>query len=258
MATARSTTKFDYAGFTDAEAASLRDAAAKIRAAGQKAVEGYFEIGRQLILARKQFDQYGRRLGAGPNGQWDKWLKKETGLSASHTRNIMRVVNKFGRLALSDQKPTISTLLAITSDDTPAAVVQHVLEHPETSQNEAQQLRQDIIAQEAEAKVQERPLPTASEARVEARETHHPVLARDGKIYFGATKEEGERAAERRKLIYSVREAVDLLAGLDVTATEWLAEARPWQFHSFNENDEIGAARGWLDELCVQWEKRDG
>jgi len=258
MTTALSTTKFDYAGFTDAEAASLRDAAAKIRAAGQKAVEGYFEIGRQLILARKQFDQYGRRQDGGENGEWVKWIEKEIGFSLGAANRIKAMTKKFGRATSHDQLPPIGVLFEITPDDTPNAVVQHVLEHPETTMREARQLGKDIKAQEATAEIQERPLSTVSEARVEARETHHPVLARDGKIYFGATKEEGERAAERRKLIYSVREAIELLADLEVTPAEWVEEARPWQFHDFNTEDEITTARNWLDTLVFVWEHRNG
>lgn len=105
--------------------------------------------------------------------------------------------------------------------------------------------------------IRAQPLPTAIRARQIASKSGTPVLARDGKIYFGATKKEGERAAERRELIYGAQQAINHLANMEVTPAEWLAEVRDWQFYRFNTNGELEKARDWLGELQDEWGKRN-
>ena len=250
MATALSTTKFDYAGFTDAEATSLRAAAAEIREAGHKFVGSYFDMGRPLLTARKQFDQWGRRQDGGENGQWKEWLEKETSLSYQWASQIMASTKKFGVGPGIDQAVSLSVLRQITQENTPDAVVDHVLAHPEMSKREAEQFRKGIIAQTTTAEIKERPLPTASEARKQARASGTPIVSSDGKIYFGATEKESEDSQRRRSQTYRVRDGVELVANIGITPETWVKEAWEWQIHDFNLAD-IDTAIKWLSGLLT-------
>ena len=258
MSTALSkTTDFDYNGFTAAEVAYLKDAADKIQKAGQRSIENIFEMGHQLIEARKQFDQFGKRHG-GVNGEWRNWIEQETRLSINLAGRVMQVTRKFGSAAPQNQLPPLSILIELASETAPEEVVTHVLENPTTSQRDVRRLKKDVTAQIENAKAKDQPLPTAKEAREIARTEGHPVVASNGKIYFGATEKEEVAAKERRALIYRAEEAINHIAGMNVTPGEWLGGARDWHLKDFNQHGEVAKAASWLERLDRIWRSQNG
>lgn len=98
-------------------------------------------------------------------------------------------------------------------------------------------------------------LPTASEARVIARETGTLVAASDGNLYTGATKEETE--AYRAKMIQAstLIEAIESLGADELVAVDWYAQCEGHWFIDFNR-DSLTRARKFLDELDAAMERQ--
>jgi hypothetical protein len=112
-----------------------------------------------------------------------------------------------------------------------------------------------IAAREAK-KIVVKHHPKPAEANKRARETGKPVLASDGFIYFGASKEEASAMEQRRSVVYGVRRVVDTLANMQVTPVQFIAYALPHQFHGFNQHNELARAAKWLAELDAAWNKK--
>ena len=245
--------EFDYGGFNDDETAKLKGAASEARAGGQRAVQGVFDTGRALIDARKQFDQWGRRQDGSDNAQWRTWLKQETGLSHTVAGSIIQVTRKFGSPKSGNQLPGFSVLLEISAANTPPEVVSHVLNTPGVNVHKARQARKDVTRQVESAA----PLPSPKQARQIARDTGTVTMDSAKRLHFGATEKEEDDAKKLRNLIYSIREAVDVIAAIDVAPDDWFNRAKPWQFVDWNADEELERAALWLIGLSDIWKEKN-
>lgn len=92
-------------------------------------------------------------------------------------------------------------------------------------------------------------LPSAAEARKLARETGKLVMAKDGNLYTGASREEGEEQDRRRNLVFGVRRAINALA-LAGDAEAFYAQMMPFERWDATEREDVFAARDFLIDLC--------
>lgn len=249
------TTDFTYTGFTQAEAAYLKDAASKIRRVGQRMAADYLEVGQLLLDARCQFDPNGGAM-AGVNSKWREWLDQAVGITPDTAKRMMAVSERYGRLSTTDQLPSFQVLYELTLTSTPAEVEQHVLNHPDTSLHKMRAIKKEVIDQKERHETAERDLPTPDDAREIARTTGRPAVSRDGKIYFGNSKEQDKENEARVELIYGVREAIELIAKLEDTPGAWIDKAAHWELHTFNDLGELDKAVIWLTNLKRVWESR--
>jgi len=97
--------------------------------------------------------------------------------------------------------------------------------------------------------------PTPDEARKIARETGRLIVASDGNIYSGATEEEQTDYANRRNIVYPIKDAIVRIANCELDADEWIKKSEKHWLHSFP----IGAvddAIKWLSDLRPLLAKR--
>lgn len=256
---------FDYAAFSRAEAAYLKDAADKINIAGKQSVESVIDMGRLLAGAREMFTRPPRtdgkhggavklEIGAGAISkfEWQDWLSLETGVNTEQAGRFIRVFRKFGDQEIPAGL-SYSVLRELSADSMPEEIITHVLKNPDTSKREIRRMRQDA---DPETGTETRPPP--SEARRIAKETNTPVQASDGNIYFGATEAEAAAEETRRTLIYDVVDAIQKIGTLRQTPGEWLKEAHDWQLRDLDRNDELAKAISWLERLNMIWDSRNG
>ena len=105
-------TKFDYAVIADKDARELaKKAAEKIRGFGRSALSTFVDIGKVLAEVKDKL----------PHGSFTVWAEAETGYTAQHVRNFMRVAERFGARKDLDQlqlAPTALISLAAIEDET--------------------------------------------------------------------------------------------------------------------------------------------
>ena len=97
-------------------------------------------------------------------------------------------------------------------------------------------------------------LPTPSEAKRIARETHRPVAASDNRIYFGATDEEAEESLRVQEQTYGGVDAIKFLADMHgkTDPPHWLSEAYSHMLIEL-ESEHIDHAIEWLQGLRKCW-----
>jgi ParB-like chromosome segregation protein Spo0J len=98
-------------------------------------------------------------------------------------------------------------------------------------------------------------LPSPKKANEQAKETGKPTLASDGYIYFGTSEENAKAGEDQRAMVYGVRRALDHLANINLTGTEFLKYASPWQLWKPEEAKVIKRALKWLTSLDAAWDK---
>jgi len=97
-------------------------------------------------------------------------------------------------------------------------------------------------------------LPTPSEAKRIARETHTIQFASDGKMYTGASDEAIKEAGDRRSIVFGARRAIDILANMPKSPQDFLAYAQPHQLWTPEEQHLLAHARQWLNGLVDCWQ----
>lgn len=90
-------------------------------------------------------------------------------------------------------------------------------------------------------------LPTAGEARKIARETGRFVAARDGHIYSGATKKEGDAYRQKRDEAFRILEAIDTLAKAP-DPSAWLEGSERHWFVDFDRTA-LAKVTAWAQAL---------
>jgi hypothetical protein len=89
-------------------------------------------------------------------------------------------------------------------------------------------------------------------------ETGQPQCANDGNIYFPTSDEEVKAADKRRTIVFSVREAIEALATVELSPSAFLAYALPHQLWMPHEEHLIAGATEWLTGLNEAWKERSG
>lgn len=100
----------------------------------------------------------------------------------------------------------------------------------------------------------QRHLPKPSEARDIARETGRFVAASDGRVYSGATEEEGAEASRVTGQTYGAIDAINLLSKMP-EPSQWLTDAPQFQLRDLTA-ESVEQAATWLLDLVTAMEAR--
>ncbi len=104
----------------------------------------------------------------------------------------------------------------------------------------------------ASAEVQRRKLPTPKEAKREAAETGHAVVASDGYVYTGRPEAEERKEGERVQRVARILDALKALAADEATEVLPLI---PW-FQATDVEDALPGAEKFIRELQEGWSDR--
>jgi len=201
------------------------------------------EIGLELIEALEFFPK------EGPNNSrpgWARWLRSECGIGENHASGLMNIGRKFGHLK-GKRLPGNRVLRLLSYTTTPEAGVREVLRRVQRGEDVPAKAAKEIV---------DKHRPKPKDANKQAKETGKPVLASDGYLYFGASKEQARASEERRTVVYSVRRAVECLASVEVTPHQFLESALPHQLWNREDEKQIDRALKWLNALHAAWETR--
>jgi hypothetical protein len=201
-------------------------------------------IGGELERAQETFE-------IGPNGQrmgWRSWLKTEFKLGLNWANSLIRAHRKFGHLIGSaDRLPSASVLIFLGREATPKAATQEVLKRTAKGETVGRIGSQEIVKKH---------LPSPKKANAIAKQTGTPTAASDGYVYLGASDADVKQSAQRRTVVYAVREAVETIAKVQVSAEDFLEYALPHQLWKAKNEHQIKQAADWLGALSHAWAKR--
>jgi len=200
------------------------------------------EIGLHLAEVRETFEigPHGQRMG------FKKWLRV-IGISNDHAVNLIAIAKKFGHLHNKQTLPTASVLKFLARATTPTAATKDVLRRTK---------RGELITTRHAEQIANRHRPKPKEAQKLAKEKGKPVLASDGYLYTGTSKEQAKEGEKRRTLAYAVLRAVKVLSEIELTPHQFLMFVRPYQLWNKIEERQIGGALKWLNALNAAWETK--
>jgi hypothetical protein len=224
--------------------------AKRIRELIQDWVNDLIALGRELKAARNTFPVTGRTANKDIRAGWPEWIKTEIGISLHYATELIRLADFIigNGIAVEGLGLGFTVLRVICSERTPEQARQEIIDLAQAG---------EIVGESRAKHIVQQYLPTPKEANQEARETHRPVLAKDGYLYFGGTKEEIAAGTERRTIVYAVRRAVETLSDLGMTPHQFLQYALPHQLWQANEVPQIKQAAGWLHALQVVLERSE-
>jgi hypothetical protein len=202
-------------------------------------------LGKELKEAQDEFPLEQTRGGLARPG-WKQWLKNDIGLSENHALTLIRIYSKLGA-RVQGLPASIKTLKLLCRDRTPESARQEIIGRIRKGER---------LSTKESRKIVTKHYPKPAEANRIARETGRPTAASDGNIYFGASKEKAKALEERRSVVFAVRRAVEVLATMKVTPTQFLEYALPHQLHKFDEHGRLKRAAGWMNALNAAWERR--
>jgi hypothetical protein len=221
----------------------LRSHARAIRSLSAKWGKTTFEIAAEVSAAHKK----ALTIKGSHKSDWTRWCRQEAGISSGWARKLVRIHRKFGDVE-SAKSLSHRILLNLTKPDTPAKAIDEILSRASKGEK--------VISKKAK-RIIDSHRPTPKAANEKAMETGKPVLASDGYLYFGNTKEEAKAGEERRTVVYSVREAIETLATVQWTAEDFLKQALPHQLWKPREDEQIEVALRWLSSLSKAWNRRN-
>lgn len=223
-----------------------REWAAVINADWRKSIESIIQTGRDLIAAKKDL----------PNGQFGEMINTDLDFGPRTAQNLMdiathpSITNANDRSRLPARWTVLRHLARLSEEDFDWAQERGLL-NPNMSTGAADAIRkarepnEDTIVRAA---INDRHLPKPSEARDIARETGRFVAASDGRVYSGATEEEGAEASRITTQTYAVVDAINLISSMGDPLT-WLREAPRFQLRDLHLMAVEDATR-WLESLA--------
>lgn len=200
-------------------------------------------LGKELKAAREEFKQ--DRLYPG----WKQWLRREFKITEDHAAKLIRIAERFGHLRPSAALARTSgrVLYFLAQDATPPAAIREIRRKIARGQS---------IGYERARAIADSHRPKPRDANRMAAETGKPVAASDGNIYFGRTKDEAAAFEQQVEAVYSVRRAIETLATIQQTPTEFLKFMQPHQRWKANDEHQIRDASEWLHGFAEAWEAR--
>lgn len=219
--------------------------AERIRSLSGDMVRNVIELGKQLIIARETFPL----IGAGPKRKrpgWYQWVKRECSITPKYSYAFIAIAEKFRD---QDLPPNLSmSVLRILSDRNMSdEAVGEIIEQAKTGKK--------VTRKDAAKAKKKHSLPSPKAANEQAREEKRPILASDGYIYFGSDPEKAKAGEDRRTMVYGVRKALETLAAIELTPTQFLNYALPHQLWQGDESQVIKQSLRWLTGLDTAWEK---
>jgi hypothetical protein len=185
----------------------------------------------------------------GPHGEamgFKSWVKKSVGIGMRYAESLIAIADKFEKLAGKQKLPSFRVMQFLARATTPAGARREVMRRVK---------RGELVSGPKARAIADKHRPTPSEANKLAKETGKPVVASDGYIYFGTSKQKAKEGELRRTVVYSVRRAVECLATMELSPHQFLNFALPHQLWSRGDK-QIGVALKWLNALHTAWETR--
>ena len=217
---------------------------------GEKWAENTIEIGRELVAVRDTFPQRHPSNHRSPRPGWHDWIKTDCEFERSHTNQFIRIYEKFGVAGLPGIKS--SELLGYLSRDTvPDDVREEIVKRIKGGEIIGKRKAVGIVKERTTPQI-----PKPSKARKIARDTGVPTQASDGNIYFGATEKQEVEINKRIEIVGGIRNAIERIAEVEMTAEEFLEYALPHQLWKHDEVDQIHDASNWLNDLMKAWKDR--
>jgi hypothetical protein len=203
-------------------------------------------IGDELAKARETFPPGGpknKRAG------WATWLRNEFQMSTSWAAKLIQVHHKFGGVLARGGRglPSQKVLAYLAQDNVPDAAREEAIEHIKKGKK---------LSKVGAKKLAAKHRPSPKQANKLAQETGKPVEASDGYVYLGATEQQVKESAQRRTIVYAVREAIQCISAVTLSAQDFLEYAAPHQLWKAREEDQIERALDWIKDLAKAWPKK--
>ncbi len=229
----------------DNSSMAWKEAAEKrIKALMEKWTANTLALGAELAKARERFplnEKTGRRAG------FLTWAKEVTGISKTQVFNLLQVHDRFGHRS-EDIKLGQKVLMLLAQKDVPESARVEIVRRAERGER--------IDSKETKKIVNKHKLPGPKAANQLAKEEGRPVLSSDGNIYFGTDQQKAVEGADRRRMVYGVKDALQHLAGINLSGEQFLAYAFPHQLWTPDEAPIIKKALKWLTDLDQAWDNR--
>lgn len=223
----------------------------------RKSIDSIIQTGRDLAAAKDDL----------AHGEFEKMIDGDLAFSTRTARSLMRIAEHpaIGKSATSSVLPpswaVLAELTKLSERDFERAEKKGLIT-PNTTARQARviaeayddELPSDKPIGEGRSRQM---LPSPEEATDLAAKTGRLVAANDGRIYTGASEEEGADFVRRRQQTYGVVDAINAIADCPVSAAKWAKEAESYMLHSFRLNS-IDAAIKWLTELRPVLAKKSG
>lgn len=236
-----------------ANAKSRQEWAAIINADWRKSIESILRTAHNLVAAKEEL----------PHGEFGRMLQEDLDFGPKMAEMLMKIAKHpiIGKATTSSDLPArwavLSELVKLPAEDFKWAQERGLIS-PDTTARSARTLVQAMKPGDKSEPVNTgHMLPTPTEARNIARETERPVVASDGRVYTGITREEKEEYQKHSVEAYRVIDAIKMMAGLPDAAT-WFDDQEYWrkQPHNFDA-DMIREAGEWLLALADVVEEHD-
>ena len=225
-----------------------------INADWRKSIDSIIQTGWDLLAAKEDL----------PNGQFGKMVEEDLDFSWNTANKLMNIAEHpvIGDSYSSTNLPVswrILTELSQLSKDDFLWAQRRGLITKKTSLRGANAIAGALKKEEGEtwgANRQPDTLPAPTEARTIARETGRFVAASDGRVYSGATEDEGAEATRVTQQTYGAVDAINLIAALP-EPQQWLEEAPKFQLRDLT-SDTVERAATWLLNLSAAMDEQDG
>lgn len=229
---------------------SRQEWAAIINADWRKSIESIVQTGRDLAAAKLEL----------PRGEWETMVKEDLPFSLTTAAALRRIgshpviANRDDRAGLPASWTVLRELASLKEKDFRDAQERGLIT-PDMGQWDATAISKAYRTPEGQPVGEGRnlrTLPPPAKARDIARETGRFVAASDGRVYSGASEEEGAEASRLTGQTYGAIDAINLLAKMPEPG-QWLADAPPFQLRDLTyENAEKAA--NWLLDLVSAME----
>lgn len=226
-----------------------------INADWRKSIDSIIQTGRDLATAKEEL----------PHGEFIKMIEGELPFSRRTATSLMSIAalpavsNGMSSSHLPPSWSVLAELTKLTASDFSEAQKRGLIT-PQTNVRQARAVVGTYNAPEGAPigkGASPAMLPSPKEATDIAAKTGRVVAASDGRLYTGATEEEGKDFVRRRQQTYGVVDAINALADCDVSPSKWASEAESYMLHSFRLNS-IDAAIKWLTDLRPLLAKKAG
>jgi hypothetical protein len=241
MSQAVSRLSFDYSGVDPLVTKFAEARATQFSAISKSWSNDTIKMGRILSEVRDKFKTTPVHGVTYKRPKWKEWLATRLSIGPKQATDLIRVYKTFGREGLPSTHLSSKVLVFLARKTTPKEAVQKII-------SDARKGTRASFGRAKKIANKHRPSPTA--ARELARKSKRGVIGSDGRIYFGATKEQQLERARRRRQTYAIRDAIETIFNTHgtISASDWVKQAQSHWLHDFPILT-VPDVIEWLEEL---------
>ena len=244
-------TGFDYKGLPGEFTEASQKRAERIRHLCHEMARNVIAMGLLLKDQREAFGSMVDRQQARGADTWSAWCHGECGFTADHAARLIKIAEKFDAVE-STGSLGYEVMKILSADNTPADLVKKVVDL--ASKGELPTIK--MVKEMKKAAISDaRPTPT--EAKEKAKATGEVVIGSDDKFYTPLPEDQERDYQERMSVAYETIDAINLLAGLGVSADAWLRQAEQHWLNDFSLGS-VEDATTWLQSLADTYKKENG